>query len=378
MTARIGLLALALLPSSGCQPGGSDADGDAAGTGRVADLSRRITDAETVCGDCLSPIRLTLLGDTVGPGFVVESSWIAVDHAGNFWVGQHTEVKVFDAAGRFVQAVGREGRGPLEFSGFTAPTFTDRDGRVHVIDFSDPRETVIAPDFEHVETRRLPGFVMAAVPLAGGDGYVVNTTAPLSGERDHPLHIIDGADVLYSFGDGWSDADQHPARAQRSLAVDLSGRIISAHKFDYVVETWSSTGELLQRLLGPELNDPAMQFGPVSNENPPATTITGLGVDPADRLWILVTVPKPDWRDHMVEQVSPNGRTLLRPRDDMLHSVMDTRIEIVDLAAATVVARQHFDEAFVSFIENDRVVGLQGTGGGVPQIGIWRIDFSQD
>lgn len=74
------------------------------------------------------------------------------DSLGNYWVGQEELIKVFDAQGEFLRAVGRRGEGPMEF-GRAWPTHVDASGRVHVVDTDNRRISVIDQSFTLVEEK---------------------------------------------------------------------------------------------------------------------------------------------------------------------------------------------------------------------------------
>ena len=185
--------------------------------------ARTLVESPSICNDCIVVEQVVVMGDTAGPGFVVEAMSATRDSLGNYWVGQADAVKVFDAAGRFVRQVGRAGQGPMEFGRFPAPLYTDADGRVHIMDRRNIRETIVGPKFELFADRRLPGLVQAAAPLANGR-LVVNLLLPTNGSAGFPLHIVEGPEVLHSFGGSVDGSPRLPSQftSRRFLATDTA------------------------------------------------------------------------------------------------------------------------------------------------------------
>lgn len=148
MKVRLALVAqLGLAVSAGAAQ--AQEPGSLLGKGCVLD-----TEAEP-CDDCIAFEHVTTLGsDQLGPWFLVDTGAMDVvrDSLGNYWVGQEELIKVFDAQGEFLRAVGRRGEGPMEF-GRAWPTHVDASGRVHVVDTDNRRISVIDQSFTLVEEK---------------------------------------------------------------------------------------------------------------------------------------------------------------------------------------------------------------------------------
>ena len=120
-----------------------------------------------------------------------------------------------------------------------------------------------------------------------------------------PLHIVDGLDILHSFG---LETGAH-LRADRGrvLAADRQGRIYSTPPYNYLIQVWSESGRRIFGLRGPRLNERETSYERWSPDNPPPNDIYAMQVDDEQRLWVISMVLKDDWQDHMEERVMPMG-----------------------------------------------------------------------
>lgn len=178
-----------------------------------------VRDADDLCTTCVQLDELAVLGDLTGDGFIQWSRVATRDSLGRYWIGQDESLKVYDPAGRFLREVGRSGEGPAEFGRVTL-AHTGSDGRVHVLDPRNVRESVFDANFALVEERRLPGTPASNATALNG-GYVVNAWIRSPDGLGLPLHIIRGEEVVPSFG--MSDATG-PHDAMRSLRK-LAGQV---------------------------------------------------------------------------------------------------------------------------------------------------------
>ncbi len=97
------------------------------------------------------------LGSFDGPGFLASTDLLAArDHRGRYYVVESygTRIKVFDAEGRYLESLGREGGGPGEFRGISAIAVAPGD-TLHVFDWSNVRWSVFGPDGRFVRDTRL-------------------------------------------------------------------------------------------------------------------------------------------------------------------------------------------------------------------------------
>lgn len=325
---------------------------------------RPLAEGLVVCSECLAGEQLAVLGDTDGPGYldmVLFNGEVVRDSLGNFWVSQRGTVKVFGPTGDFIAEVGRPGQGPMEFQ-YATPVYADTAGRVHILDSINNRETIVGPDFELYSDRRLPaGFFEAAAPLANGKRYVLQMWVETADRIGFPLHISEGPKILHSFGalaDGASGL-REAQTAQRYLATDAHDHIFSAELYNYSIEAWTDTGQRIIGLSGPPLNDTEFVPGPWSATNPPPTQIRGIDVDDAGRLWVARLQVKRDWLDSTVERIRPDGSLFLALKDDDFGAVYQTRIDVIDLNTASIVASSDQDGVFTKFLGDNLMVAMR-------------------
>ena len=335
-----------------------------------------ILESAATCGSCITVDRVVTLGDTIGPGYIEWSRYVAIDDSGNYWVGQQQEgtVKVWDAEGRFLRQVGRAGDGPMEFYR-PAPVRTDSEGRVHIVDLDTGRETVVNADFSLYSDRYLhPGGLHLAVPLGEEGRYAVNTNRMTAGLVGVPLHIVDGLDILHSFG---METGAH-LRADRGrvLAADRQGRIYSAPPDDYLIQVWSESGRRILGLRGPRLNEREASYEPWSPDNPPRNEIFAMQVDDEQRLWVISDVLKDDWQDHMEERVMRNGRMAYGPTNDDFRQIFQSRIDLIDLASGSLIATSLHDPLLEAFAGDGLVLENEASEQNHPRMVIWSLDFN--
>ena len=373
-----GWLAIAV---AACAPGAPDAASFYSGACTLADAT------DEPCDSCVDFELAATLGEVDDDGFLVDRGTfgdIVRDHDGNYWIGQRTEIKIFDSAGAYLATVGRAGEGPMEFA-FAQPMHTDSRGRIHVFDNRNARVSVIASDGTLSEQRRLPATaVFAMTPLGDGARYAIQAWIRSAERIGFPLHVVDdGGGIVTSFGApqegdlGGNVLDDFTS--QRRLAVDPSGNIFSSHYDDYIVEAWSEDGTRIGRLDGPVLYDGPIprRPGTFSWDNPPWNGIHDLMVDSNGRLWIVFRYRRPDWRESMVEVIGSRGRVRLEPKDGTLASYYHSRVDVVDLRACATIASQWHDGVLMNFIGEEMVSEIAYRDDGQEFVNIWRLAYAR-
>lgn len=323
------------------------------GDGCVLDMEAAL------CDDCIEFAHVTRLGsDQLGPGFLVDDGsmeHVVRDSLGNYWVSQGEQIKVFDADGEFLRAVGRRGEGPMEF-GRAAPMHVDRLGRVHVFDNQRRRISVIGEGLTLVEEKHLPAPVSARAPLDDGERYVVQNSIGAPGREGMLIHIIDGAGDLKSFEAG-EEADGEPwaeeMRTELDLAAGTDGSVLTARRFEYVIEAWSREGSRLGGLQGePLLNPVPLRLQALSADNPLPNTVHRIRPDSDGLLWVSLVVRRPDWLKTLIPDPSGGEPVEFAPED--ITRIFQGRLDVIDLATCTMVASQLHDQMLLPF--DDRTV----------------------
>ena len=292
--------AVAAIPSAGLAQRNWVLSGD----GRFRLL---VQDAVGLCTTCVRLEELVVLGDMAGDGFIQSSRVATRDSLGRYWIGQEESLKVYDSDGRFLREVGRAGQGPQEFVRI-ASVHADSDGRVHVLDPRNTRESVFDANFALMEEQRLPGraaSLFSAAPLNGG--YVANSPAETSGSSF--LHIIRGEEVVRSFGRSDATGPHDAFRSLRIVAARPDGVIATAQRVAYTVEIWDSSGSRLVDLHHEvSLNEVEVRQVPYNlTDHPKPHEIMAVRFDDADRLWVLFRMMRDGWERHYEPREYPGG-----------------------------------------------------------------------
>ena len=334
-----------------------------------------VRDAEDLCTTCVQLEELAVLGDMAGDGFIQWSRAATRDGRGRYWIGQGQSLKVYDAAGRFLREMGRAGEGPLEF-GRVVFARADSDGRVHVLDVGNSRESVIDANFALTEEQRLPARFPSLNSVAALNGdYVVNAWV-LSPEGIRlPLHVIRGQEVVRSFGVSDATDPYDVWRSLRILAARSDGVIAAARRFDYAVEMWDSSGSRLVELHHEaSLNEVEVRQAPFNlTDHPRPHEVIAVRFDDADRLWVLFHMMRDGWQRHYEPQEFPDGQTGIRRRSDStLDSIYESRLDVIDLQSGTVVARAQLPGHFEAFVGDGLLLQYRELPN-TEQLAVWRV-----
>lgn len=339
---------------------------------------RTITEDGKTCLDCLSLTDQVVIGDSEGPGYYQDSQWVTRDSLGRYWVENVDGQNVYGSTGTFIRQVGRSGEGPLEFRG-VGPIFTDPVGQVHVFDQRNRRESVIAPDFELVSERPLPwGPIYDAALLQSGDRVVVNGVFREPDQIGLPLHVVDGATVVASFGmierGLYSLGTMHMLRR---VTTAPDGTVYAGGFFEYSIDVWRPSGERLLgfKRLGLWNPPPGGQPQPLSADIDLWGLLLAMHVDQVQRLWVVTWIPRTDWHSRVTQAVGPDGRTYLQPESN--ESLYRSALEVLDLDAGRVVARAESEELIYGFLGEGAVFGSRFLKSGEPRLVVWNVHLSR-
>ncbi len=339
---------------------------------------QKLAEPQPPCRDCLAFERVAVIGEESGPG-ILSLPWQSgvVDRHGNYWAGQGGTIKVFNPDGTFLRDIGRGGQGPLEFQN-ARPIFSDADGNVHIFDSWNARETIISSSFTLVDTRRTWQAGDEISPLPGGR-YAISKWIATPERIAFPLHVIEGMEIIRSLGIP-ADAEQEPLTrhtAERLVTTDAVGHILSIEPYRYLIEAWTMGGIRIMGLQGPRLNDHEIPPGPLIKDAkpPPLGWIWDIRIYDRNRLWVLSGQRKENWRDAAWEEILPDGRIVLHPVDGLFGNFYRSRIDIIDLNTATLIASGTVDRLFIQLLDGHRVVEDYPTEEGDWRVAIWKIDL---
>ncbi len=328
-----------------------------------------------VCDDCLVVEHEFRIGSVAGPGFVSGrggEDQIVRDGSGNFWLGQRENMNVYGPGGEFIRTVGREGEGPMEFQ-YAYPFHADSAGNVHVWDPLNLRVTIVSPDFALVDERPLAGRqINDMMAIDDGALYVMQTWSSDPANPGQPLHIVDGREVLVSFGAEYGPGDDptgYNPLDERYAAAAPDGSILAAHREEYRIEAWSRDGRLLGSLTGPDLENTPFEPGSVTPENPLPNHLSDMHVDASGRAWVSLWLRRPDWVENSEED--PDGG--LMPIGMDILNWFRSRIDLIDVETCTLLASHDQDAFFMDFMEDGLFADVEFSPEGVPLINVKRI-----
>ncbi|MGQ0765435.1 MAG: 6-bladed beta-propeller [Gemmatimonadota bacterium] len=329
------------------------------------------------CAQCRIRLELqAIIGDTEGQGAIDHRpSLITMDRRGRIFVVVNREApQVFDTAGRFVQRLGRPGRGPGEFSIVDAIVPIESDSFL-VFDAGLLRVSTYSPDLMYVRSHhREPRRIDAALRLVGGES-VVAASFPSRQSAGYPLHIVsDSGRVLKSFGVSRPELrPEFPDINRRLLAPAAAGEFWSVKLLKYELELWDRSGaqrDALQR------NAPwfvASIDGPVivTPEQPPPSVLLGLREAEDGLLWVSLGRAAPAWRSALGERRrSPNGFHYYEIVD--VERLNESWIEVIDPTAGRVVSRARTAPVRVGWVVGHLLASYGEDSSGVGRVSLWR------
>lgn len=334
-----------------------------------------VLNTANTCVDCLVLEHEFQIGSVAGPGFISGrggEDQIVRDGSGNYWLGQREHMNVYGPGGEFIRTVGREGEGPMEFQ-YAYPFHADAAGNVHVWDPLNLRVTIISPDFALVDEKPLSGQqINDMIAIDDGSLYVMQSWSRDAASLGQPLHIVDGREVLASFGAEYGSADD-PAGLDpldvRFAAAAPDGSILAAHREEYRIEAWSRDGRLMGSLTGPDLENAPFERGMVTPENPLPNHLSDMHVDAAGRAWVSLWLRRPDWVENSEEDLEGG----LMPIDMDILNWFQSRIDLVDVQTCTLLASHEQDPFFLDFIEDGLVADVEFSSEGAPLVNVKRI-----
>ena len=221
---------------------------------------------------------------------------------------------------------------------------------------------------------------MDALALAGGERWVVNMWHPVDDALGFPLHLLEGEEIVTSFG-GMVDLSDRRAqpRSMRILASDGADRIFASAWDRFEIAVWSDAGRRITGFEDPAFHERLFDSdAPTSADNPPTHRMRALKVDSDERLWVATWRRRDDWLDLMEERVGPRGEVRLEVKSGHDYSdIYDNQIDVIDLASARVIARARMAEGvLVDFLGDDALWVGEYRENGDLRVAIWEIGFN--
>jgi hypothetical protein len=340
-----------------------------------------VTD-RTRCTTCSMVVtRGPIFGTDDGDGMIEASGAVlSRDSRGRFYVlGNYPQqIKVYDARGRFLRTIGRSGEGPGEYKGISK-VIPITDDSLLVLDQVLARQTVLDPEYRLVRTSTLPvGPEHESVRMP--DGSLVVSVPIFTPDRiGLPLHrIVQDGTIARSFGSetGLFRPDV-PWLDRRAISGHDSVSVWSAYHTQYVIEQYAvRSGALLRRIVReadwfpPNLRP--LTKGQDPDQPQPFLARVHEGTD--GLLWILVSVPDPNWR----EAIRPRGRQAPRhPSVRNEDGYKDYIIEVLEPETGRLLASHRFDRR-VNLFGPGLVGAVTVADDGAVRLETWRLQLTRD
>jgi hypothetical protein len=111
-------------------------------------------------------------------------------------------------------------------------------------------------------------------------------------------------------------------------------------------------------------------------QHPADPRISGISVDSAGLIWVFTLVAADDYKQHWPKTTAPGGGVTERSASTLpdFNKLYQTRIEVLDLRSARVVARATIRAAIISALPNAQAAAYAVTNSGIPQVTI--LSFS--
>jgi hypothetical protein len=334
---------------------------------------RQLTLGASVCKTCIRLEKATELGKGDDPdGFIQHAFRIHRDAKGRYWLVQGSEIKLFDARGKFLRMVGSAGSGPGEWrSPWPA---TDSDGHIQIADPSNGRVTQLDGNFKVAAETPMPGLDINSIAPAGPNSFVINGWAVASDMIGEPIHVFENGRRVRSFGAGRPGVLNH-FTGRRLVSGDGRGHVFLSKPYSFEIEAWTEKGERIIGASGPPLNrHEVLPAGYDFDRNPLPSEVRGIRLDSLGRLWVLTWHVKDDWKTKWEERVYPNGSKTLAPKaGGSPRDYRFSRIEVIDMAAGKIIAQVDVPQVLSGFVGSDEVWENPLPDADLPVITIWRI-----
>ncbi len=308
------------------------------------------------CADC----RMLLAEvATVKGAHVRDDSWLAVDSSGRMFLapsGSDRDILVLAPDGTVVE--GFDLPQPVFNDTATTEIYTSPKDQLQVFDHQR-RRFVLGGDGALESTGTVPD-VPHSLTFPGGESVVLQTMIFTPELIGFPLHLTapDGT-ITRSFGaDPPLYLPNRPEGQYRVISSLGDGRVWSSFLNQYRIELWDTTGVRLKTL-----EREADWFQPWAGDGADRPLVSGLRIDEAGLLWVLLLVP-----DTARTRQDPVEEAHGRIPADAWERMYDTVIEVIDPSRSQLLARQRDDRVFTRFTR-DLVYSHRADGGGY-----WSID----
>lgn len=298
---------------------------------------------------------------------------------GEYWVlTDLMPPRVYAATGAYLRTVGRKGRGPGEYESPSDVVWLPGDS-ILVIDGLARRATVLAPggrparyvqDVPPMHGTTIlswPTRVLAFASTAARGGAVPPyRLVNFAGEQavNEPVAQASGA-ATYP---GPRPPDWH------HVARSRDGRVHVATTRAPFIHEWAEPGRVRRTFVRSASGFPAEGASAIGTpESPPPTTVAGLDVDDAGRIWLFKHVAAPTWRNGWADV--PRGAREAPVRLFDMPALMNTEIEVIDPVRGVVLARAQLPGFTIAVLRGGRVAVMGHSPLGEGEVRIDQVTF---
>ena len=334
-----------------------------------------------VCDTCrLSLEKVVSLGEAVGPGIIESERTRATWNDGMGYLTfsrSGTTIKRFGEDGRFMDQIGRAGEGPGEFRAISDVQIVQTD--IVALDYRNRSWSVFDGSGAFIRRHQYPhalGHGRFHVP--GHDTVVVASLQTRTPDIvGYPLHLTTlGSDepVVHFGADSPTYIPDEPYGGLVVLStMSRPGTVWWGKPTLPHWEEWSLDGRHLRTVAGDLPWFPSQLADPRRSPRP-IPRMGYFGVDARDRLWTIVEVADPGWRD--IEFVWMEGGYWERVDDARPDELRDARLDVFDLKTRRHLGHFTWDSvnpALMVFREDMAVSLMEYDANLVPRLAIYRL-----
>lgn len=110
-------------------------------------------------------------------------------------------------------------------------------------------------------------------------------------------------------------------------------------------------------------------------ENPPPNFVGDIAPYDDRHIVVITHHRRPNWKDLVIERVTGNGIPYLAAADDHVASVYRSRVDMLDLNTASVVASTWYEGYLLRMMERDAITRVDYDSVGTPTLAILKMKF---
>lgn len=336
------------------------------------------------CAVAAVPTGVVLRGSGSGahPDPDGEFTQVVRDGRGRYYTTAALEpvVLAWSPAGEYLGTLGRAGRGPGEFASWPLALWIDDADSLYVRDASG-RWLVFDPDWQFVRMFSGGGMTGAPVTHLTHDHTLIHTRHVPGGARGAAFHVTDLEGELIRSVAARDSSATELAGFPRASGYDGENEVWIAPPDGtrgLILERWNLDGELLNVVT---YDAPWLPLDGYASNRERVPRFSLISVDRMGLAWVFLSVRDARWEPLAAGQ-HPDDADALRRRYDF-------RLEVIDPAAAALLASVRFD--WIDPNNTPPVMPVQSSGAGdrltfavtrdsvgVPSIHIYRLLLTQN